>query len=89
MAVRRPGARTQLYRYAGVGMQYTATIGVFAVLGYWLDGKLGSGPWLLLAGVFVGFGLGLVSLVSKLGPKRDRSDSKHAPQASDDPPHPR
>lgn len=89
MPVRRTGAQTQLYRYAGVGMQYAATIGVFAVLGYWLDGKLGSGPWLLLAGVFVGFGLGLVSLVSKLGPKRDNPASKRAPDVHDDPPHPR
>jgi F0F1-type ATP synthase assembly protein I len=89
MPVRRTGAPTQLYRYAGVGMQYAATIGVFAVLGYWLDGKLGSGPWLLLTGVFVGFGLGLVSLVSKLGPKRDKSSSTHAPPDDDDPPQPR
>ena len=56
-------------RYAGVGLQFAATIGVFALLGFWADRFLDSAPWLLLVGVFLGFGLGLKSLVSNLGPR--------------------
>ncbi len=56
------------YRYAGVGLQFAATMAVFALLGWWGDGKLGSSPWLLLVGVFLGFGLGLYSIVSRLAP---------------------
>ena len=55
------------YRYAGVGLQFAATLAVFALLGWWGDGKLGTSPWLLLIGVFAGFGLGFYSLVSKFG----------------------
>jgi len=60
-------ASPDLYRHAGVGLQFAAAIGVFAFAGYWADGRLGTRPWLLLVGVLVGFGLGLHSLVSKLG----------------------
>ena len=55
-------------------------IGVFALGGHWLDGRLGSDPWLLILGVFVGFALGLVSLVSKLSPHggaRKPNDDSH------------
>ena len=72
----RPNSRGQrdLNRYAGVGVQFAATIGVFAFAGYWADGKLGSSPWLMIVGVFVGFGGGLASLVSKLSPKSRPTD---------------
>ena len=56
-----------MFRYAGVGAHFAATIGLFAWFGYWADGRWGTGPWLLLVGVFLGFGLGLRSLVAKLG----------------------
>ena len=67
-----PGSKTELYRFAGVGMQFAASIAVFALGGHWLDGRLGSGPWLLITGVFLGFGLGLVSLIAKTTPKEHR-----------------
>ena len=85
LARRQTGARTELYRYAGVGLQFAATIGVFAFLGYWVDDRLGSGPWLLIAGVFLGFGLGLVSMISKLSPPRAprRDDAPSDPSRHD------
>ena len=55
-----------VYRLAGVGVQFAATIGVFALLGWWLDRKLGTSPWLLVVGVFLGFAGGLISMVSKV-----------------------
>lgn len=55
-----------LYRYSGLGFQFAAVVGVFSLGGHWLDGRLGSRPWLLLVGVFAGFALGLYSLLSKL-----------------------
>ena len=53
-------------RYAGLGLQFAGSIGVFALLGWWLDEKLGTSPWLLLLGVFTGFGGGLYALVKKV-----------------------
>ena len=77
---------SQLYRYSGVGLKYSATLGVFAFAGYWADGKLGTSPWLLLAGVFLGFGLGTYSLVLDLS----RSDAPESSGSAADPsPNPR
>jgi F0F1-type ATP synthase assembly protein I len=53
-------------RYAGVGLQFGAAILVFAFGGWWLDGKLGTDPWLLIVGVFAGFAGGLYSLLKKV-----------------------
>ena len=67
---KRRSKASELYRYSGVGLQFAATIGVFAFGGYWLDGKLGSEPWLLIVGVLLGFVLGLYSMTKKVLPKR-------------------
>ena len=44
--------------FAGVGLQFGITIVVFAVVGIWLDRKLGTSPWLVIVGVFGGAALG-------------------------------
>ena len=67
-----PSAFDDSIRYAGVGLQFAATMAAFALLGWWIDGKLGSRPWLLLVGVFAGFGLGFYSLVSKFAGRKPR-----------------
>ena len=81
------GEKTELYRFAGVGLQFAATIGVFALLGYWVDGLVGTGPWLLLVGVFLGFGLGLVSLIFKFQPSNapEREPSRSQSPDNDEP----
>ena len=38
-----------------VGLSMAFAIGLGAGIGYWLDRKLGTGPWLFL--VFLGFGI--------------------------------
>lgn len=55
--------------FAGVGIQFAATIVVFALAGIWLDKRLGTSPWLLLAMVFGGAGLGFWSMYRKMIPK--------------------
>ncbi len=47
----------------GIGFALVALVVLFTTAGYWLDRWLGTGPWLMVAGVFVGFGLGLAYLV--------------------------
>ena len=41
-------------QYAGVGLQFALTFLVFGLAGWWLDGRLGSGPWLMLLGIALG-----------------------------------
>jgi F0F1-type ATP synthase assembly protein I len=42
---------------------FVALVLVFTGLGYLVDRWLGTGPWVMVAGVFVGAGLGLAYLV--------------------------
>jgi F0F1-type ATP synthase assembly protein I len=61
--------------YAGVGIQLGLTFVLFALLGRWLDARLGTGPWLLLVCVFVGAAAGFYSIYRRVigsGSKRDR-----------------
>ena len=53
-------------RYMGAGIQFAASILLFVFLGQWLDERLGTGPWLLLLGVFVGAAAGFHSLYRQL-----------------------
>jgi F0F1-type ATP synthase assembly protein I len=77
---KRQTALGDLARFSGLGLQYAATVGVFALLGRWLDQRLGASPACLLVGVFLGFGLGLYSIVKKLP-----SSSRSSPRAKDGP----
>ena len=47
----------------GLGFMLVALVVAFTALGYWLDRWLGTKPWLMVAGVFVGAGLGFTYLV--------------------------
>lgn len=47
----------------GMGLQFVVVVLVCLFAGQWLDGKLGTSPWLLLAGMMVGAGLGLWSML--------------------------
>lgn len=50
----------------GVGLQFAASILLFLFVGMWLDGKLGTAPWLLIVGVFVGGSAGFYSMYRRL-----------------------
>ncbi len=53
-------------RFAGFGVQYAVTIGVFSLIGWRLDLWWGTEPWLVIAMTFLGFIGATVSLVKKL-----------------------
>ncbi len=43
-------------RWMGVGVEFAIVVGVFSYIGHLLDNHYGNeGPWLLIAGFFVGF----------------------------------
>lgn len=52
--------------FAGVGLQMGATLGLSAWLGWWLDGRLGTTPWLTIALVFVGASAAFYSIYRKV-----------------------
>lgn len=50
---------------AGVGLQFGLTICLFAYIGLKLDQKFDTSPWILVAGVLLGFVGGTISLLKK------------------------
>ena len=59
-------AASQVGAMAGVGLQFAGAILLFLFAGRWLDGRLGTGPWLTLAGVLLGAAAGFYSLYRQL-----------------------
>lgn len=51
---------------AGIGIQFGVVLVAFLFAGKWLDGRLGTEPWLLMAGVFVGFALSVLWMYRRL-----------------------
>ena len=62
--------------YAGAGLQLAVTIVAFMFLGIWLDKRLGTGPWLVILGVFFGAGAGFYSIYRKLTGAQRRFDAE-------------
>jgi ATP synthase protein I len=62
-------------RFAGVGLQFAVSIIVFLYLGQWLDRKLGTAPWFLLVGVFLGAGASFYSMYRKLMAAQARDEA--------------
>ena len=58
----------ELGRYAGLGFKLAGSVVLFGAAGWWLDRKLGTTPWLLIVGVFLGAGLAFVSLLRAVPP---------------------
>lgn len=51
------------YRMAGAGFEFFVSVLLFAGIGWWLDRRLDTLPWLTVAGVGIGFAIGLYVLV--------------------------
>jgi F0F1-type ATP synthase assembly protein I len=60
-------SKSAYLRHAGVGMQFALTFLGMGLIGWWLDTKLGTAPWLLIAGIVVGAAGGMYSLIVRLG----------------------
>lgn len=65
--------------YMGLGIQFVIAILLFLYVGRWLDERLGTEPWLLLLGVFVGFGAGMYTIFRHVGPGPGGPDRKERP----------
>lgn len=80
-----PEKGTSVGEYAGLGIQFAASIVVFLYLGQWLDRKLGTAPWLLLAGVFLGAGGSFYSMYRRLMAAQAREDAARAARKRGEP----
>jgi len=60
--------------FAGLGLQFAASIVVFLYVGQWLDRRLGTDPWLMMIGVFMGAGASFYSMYRKLMAIQERDE---------------
>ena len=56
-------APSTMYRMAGVGMELVIGVVLFGGLGWWLDSKWQTRPWLMILGGGLGFSAGLWRLI--------------------------
>jgi len=61
-AIGRSSGLGEATRHLGLGFTWMLSALGFALLGRWLDGRFGTAPVLLLAGMFVGFVVGFAYL---------------------------
>jgi ATP synthase protein I len=52
--------------FAGLGLQFAGSMGLFGLLGWWLDRKLGTEPWLLVVLIFFGAGTAFYSMYRRV-----------------------
>lgn len=62
----RDGKAPRAGDLAGVGLGFAASVALFLFLGMWADGKLGTSPWLLILGAFIGGTAGFWSMYRRL-----------------------
>jgi ATP synthase protein I len=73
-----------LGKYAGLGLQFALTVCVLGALGWWVDGLLGTRPWLLIVGIVLGAAGGFYAIVRAAPPAKPFHPSH--PPADFDPP---
>ncbi len=67
------------YEIIAASLQLAAAVVLMYFLGRWADGKLGTTPWLMLAGLAIGFAGGFYSFlrtVQKLANNDDNGNEK-------------
>lgn len=63
-------------KYASLGIEFASMILGLGFVGYYIDKKIGSAPWFLIAGIFFGFVSGIYRLykISKIISRNDRNE---------------
>ncbi len=78
-------------RLASLGIQFVVSMCFFGWGGWWIDGKLGTYPLLMIVGLFLGAVGGFISLIYAVPSSTTRrsvaSSETKDPEPERDPPH--
>ena len=69
--------------YIGLGTQMVITMMIFVGAGYFLDQRLGTTPWLLLAGTLLGMVVVFIYLVRIVGQLNKKADERQQQRDED------
>ena len=69
----------ELGRYAGLGLTFAVTVLLSGALGWWLDRRLSTGPWILVTALFLGSVLAFYFLLRSVPSGSDRNETKPPP----------
>jgi hypothetical protein len=72
--------------YAGHGLAFAVSVLLFLKLGEWADRKLGTSPWFLFIGVFLGAGASFYSMYRSLMAAQAREDAARRARRAAEPP---
>lgn len=72
----RPSAFFEAAGAASVGIEMALATGIGWGIGYWLDGKYGTGPWLMLVGLLFGVAAGFKGLIRTANQVHARSQEE-------------
>jgi F0F1-type ATP synthase assembly protein I len=83
-------ALVQMARLSGHGMTLAVSTGLFLLIGWWVDGKLGTTPVLTILGALLGAAAGFYSILQHLilGPRareRERAARTERPGGREPP----
>ena len=62
MAPTSPSTWQLIGQLSSIGMSFVFALVIGFAAGYWLDGVLGTRPWLTFIGFFVGFAAGVLNV---------------------------
>jgi len=68
-----------LGRYAGLGLQFAASLALFGAIGWWIDRRLSTGPWIFILGLLSGAALAFVALLRAVPPSQPRGGPRNPP----------
>ena len=70
------GSLPDALKYAQISGMLIGPMLAFGAIGYWLDGRCGTKPWLLLAGLILGMVGGFVNFFRLVLPPKDRGSDQ-------------
>lgn len=65
----------------GVGIEFCLVIGIFCLIGYFLDKKEGTSPGWMIMFFFIGFGIMIYTMLKRA--KRDEEEQRRAEEEHD------
>lgn len=63
-------------QFMGLGLQFVLSLLLFLYLGQWVDRKLGTAPWFLILGVFIGASAAFYSMYHALKAEERREEEQ-------------